>query len=54
MTKNGKILHNMSFQEIRDTINEFLNNEDVDDRFEDIQEYQFQKKRKLAMTNKNI
>jgi len=54
MTKNGKILHNMSFQEIRDTINEFLNNEDVDDRFEDIQEYQFKKKRKLAMTNKNI
>jgi diadenylate cyclase len=54
MTKNGKILHNMSFQEIRDTINEFLNNEDVDVRFEDIQEYQFQKKRKLAMTNKNI
>jgi diadenylate cyclase len=54
MTKNGKILHNMSFQEIRDTINEFLNNENVDDRFEDIQEYQFQKKRKLAMTNKNI
>jgi diadenylate cyclase len=52
MTKNGKILHNMSFQEIRDTINEFLNNEDVDDRFEDIQEYQFQKKRKLEMTNK--
>jgi diadenylate cyclase len=54
MTKNGKILHNMSFQEIRDTINEFLNNENVDDRFEDIQEYQFQKKRKLEMTNKNI
>lgn len=54
MTKNGKILHNMSFQEIRDTINEYLNNEDVDDRFEDIQEYQFQKKRKLEMTSKNI
>lgn len=52
MTKNGKILHNMSFQEIRDTINEYLNNEDVDDRFEDIQEYQLQKKRKLETTSK--
>lgn len=52
MTKNGKILHNMSFQEIRETINEYLNNEDVDDRFEDIQEYQFQKKRKLEIPTK--
>jgi uncharacterized protein (TIGR00159 family) len=54
MTKNGKILHNMSFQEIRDTINEYLNNENVDDRFEDINEYQSQKKRKLEMIKKDI
>jgi len=54
MTKNGKILHNMSFQEIRDTINEYLNNENVDDRFEDIKEYQSQKKRKLEMIKKDI
>ena len=52
MTKNGKIIHNMSFQEIRETIYEYLNNEDVDDRFEDIQEYEFQKKRKLITPSK--
>jgi uncharacterized protein (TIGR00159 family) len=52
MTKNGKVLHNMSFQEIRETINDYLNNEEVDSRFEDIQEYELKKKRKLAMTSK--
>jgi diadenylate cyclase len=52
ITKNGKVLHNMSFQEIRETINDYLNNEEVDSRFEDIQEYELKKKRKLAMTSK--
>jgi uncharacterized protein (TIGR00159 family) len=52
MTKNGKVLHNMSFQEIRETINDYLNNEEVDSRFEDIQEYELKRKRKLAMTSK--
>jgi len=52
MTKNGKVLHNMSFQEIRELINDYLNNEEVDSRFEDIQEYELKKKRKLAMTSK--
>jgi hypothetical protein len=31
-----------------------LNNENVDDRFEDIKEYQSQKKRKLEMIKKDI
>ncbi len=52
ITKNGKVLHNMSFQEIRETINDYLNNEEVDSRFEDIQEYELKKRRKLAMTSK--
>ena len=53
MSKNGKILHNMSFQEIRELINDYLNNLDVDSRFEDIEEYEMKKRRKLAMTSKS-
>ncbi len=52
MSKNGKILHNMSFQEVRETINDYLNNLDVDTRFENLEDYYTQKKRKLAMTSK--
>lgn len=53
MSKNGKIIHNMSFQEIRETINDYLNNLDVDTRFEDLEEYEMKKRRKLAMTSKS-
>lgn len=53
MAKNGKILHNMSFQEVRETINDYLNNEDVDSRFEDIEDYEMKKKRKLAMITRS-
>lgn len=53
MAKNGKIMHNMSFQEVRETINEYLNKEDLDSKFEDIEEYEIKKKRKLAMTSKS-
>ncbi|PZX61087.1 uncharacterized protein (TIGR00159 family) [Algoriphagus ratkowskyi] len=52
MSKNGKIIHNMSFQEIRELINDYLNNLDVDTRFEDIEEYESKKRRKLAMTSR--
>ena len=53
MSKNGKILHNMSFQEIRETINDYLNSLDVDSRVEGIGEYELKKRRKLAMTSKS-
>ncbi|PZX55652.1 diadenylate cyclase CdaA [Algoriphagus chordae] len=53
MSKNGKILHNMSFQEIRETINDYLNSIDLDARFEDLEEYEMKKRRKLAMTSKS-
>jgi uncharacterized protein (TIGR00159 family) len=53
MAKNGKIMHNMSFQEVRETINDYLNNEDLDSKFEDIEEYEIKKKRKMAMTSKS-
>lgn len=53
MAKNGKIMHNMSFQEVRESINDYLNNEDLDSKFEDIEEYEIKKKRKQAMTSKS-
>ncbi|MEN2283186.1 diadenylate cyclase CdaA [Algoriphagus sp. SE2] len=53
MAKNGKVLHNMSFQEVRETINDYLNNEDVDSKFEDIEDYEMKKRRKLAMSSKS-
>ncbi len=52
MAKNGKILHNMSFQEVRETINDYLNNDDVDSKFEDIEAYESLKKQKLATISK--
>lgn len=54
MSKNGKILHNMSFQEIRETINDYLNNLDVDTLFDDLEEHELNKRRKLAMTKKSV
>lgn len=49
MMKNGKVLHNLSFQEIREIINDYLNNEDLDDRFENLSEYDLRTKRNLAI-----
>lgn len=53
MAKNGKVLHNMSFQEVREILNDYLNNLDVDSRFENLEDYEMKKKRKLAMTSKS-
>lgn len=53
MAKNGKVLHNMSFQEVRETLNDYLNNLDVDERFENLEDYELNKKRKMAMTSKS-
>ncbi|GMQ24490.1 diadenylate cyclase CdaA [Algoriphagus sp. oki45] len=53
MMKNGKVLHNLSFQEVREILNDYLNNEDLDDRFESLSEYDLSKKKKLAMTSKS-
>jgi hypothetical protein len=50
MMKNGKVLHNLSFQEIREIINDYLNNEDLDDRFENLSEYDLIAKRNLALS----
>ncbi len=53
MMKNGKVLHNLSFQEIREIINDYLNNEDLDDRFENLSEYDLSAKKKLAISGKS-
>jgi len=48
MAKNGKVLHNLSFQEVREIINDYLNNEDLYDRFENLSEYDLANKREVA------
>jgi diadenylate cyclase len=53
MMKNGKVLHNLSFQEIREIINDYLNHEDLDDRFENLSEYDLLAKRKVAVSGKS-
>ncbi|MCH7409050.1 diadenylate cyclase CdaA [Belliella sp. DSM 111904] len=40
LAKNGKILHNLSFQEVREFINDYLTGVDIDDKFEPITAYQ--------------
>jgi diadenylate cyclase len=53
MMKNGKVLHNLSFQEIREIINDYLNNEDLDDRFENLSEYDHSKKSSFVISGKS-
>lgn len=48
MAKNGKVLHNLSFQEVREIINDYLNNEDLYNRFENLSEHDFAKKKGLT------
>ncbi len=53
MAKNGKILHNLSFQSARELLNDYLHNLEVDSRFENLEDYEALKKRKMAMTTKS-
>lgn len=52
MAKNGKVLHNLSFQEVREIINDYLNNEDLDERFEKLSEHDFATKQRISPKNK--
>lgn len=36
LAKNGKVLHNLSFQEVREIINNYLTGEEIDEKFEPI------------------
>ncbi|UCS93587.1 diadenylate cyclase CdaA [Echinicola marina] len=43
MAKNGNILHNLSFQEVREMINAYLTGTDIDDKFEYISPFESKK-----------
>lgn len=40
LAKNGKILHNLSFQEVREFLNDYLTGVDIDEKFEPITVYE--------------
>lgn len=48
LAKNGKILHNLSFQEVREFINDYLTGVDIDDKFEPISAYERRQIKKRA------
>ena len=43
LSKNGKILHNLSFQEVRELVNDYLTGEDIDPKFEQINSFETRK-----------
>jgi diadenylate cyclase len=51
LAKNGKILHNLSFQEVREFINNYLTGKDIDEKFEPISSYERSKIKKTFETN---
>ncbi len=40
LAKNGKILHNLSFQEVREFLNDYLTGVDIDEKFEPVTIYE--------------
>lgn len=51
LAKNGKILHNLSFQEVREFINEYLSGVDIDEKFEPISAYERQNFKRTSPSN---
>jgi diadenylate cyclase len=51
LAKNGKILHNLSFQEVREFINDYLTGVDIDDKFEPISSFERQRFKKTTASN---
>jgi diadenylate cyclase len=51
LAKNGKILHNLSFQEVREFINDYLTGVDIDDKFEPISSFERQRFKKTTPSN---
>lgn len=45
MAKNGKILHNLSFQEVREMLNSYLTGVDVDEKFDAVTAFESRKLR---------
>lgn len=46
LSKNGRILHNLSMQEVRELINSYLSGEDIDGKFESISSFETRKVKK--------
>ncbi len=46
LSKNGRILHNLSMQEVRELINGLLSGEDIDGKFESISSFETRKVKK--------
>ncbi|PSL01447.1 diadenylate cyclase CdaA [Cecembia rubra] len=51
LAKNGKILHNLSFQEVREFINDYLSGVDIDEKFEPISAYERQNLKRTRTSN---
>jgi diadenylate cyclase len=51
LAKNGKIIHNLSFQEVREFINDYLTGVDIDDKFEPISSFERQRYKKTTASN---
>jgi diadenylate cyclase len=51
LAKNGKIIHNLSFQEVREFINDYLTGVDIDDKFEPISSFERQRFKKTTASN---
>jgi hypothetical protein len=51
LSKNGKILHNLSFQELRELLNDYLTGADIDDKFEPISIFERSKLKKITPTS---
>lgn len=46
LSKNGKILHNLSLQEVRELVNDYLTGEDIDPKFDIINSFETRKVKK--------
>lgn len=51
LAKNGKILHNLSFQELRELINDYLSGVAIDEKFESISVFERTKLKKVTPTS---
>jgi diadenylate cyclase len=51
LARNGKILHNLSFQEVREMINDYLSGIDIDEKFEPISVYERSRYKRPSATS---
>lgn len=52
LAKNGMIIHNVSFQDVREILNDYLDDLIVDAKFDNLENYETLQRRKMAMTSK--